>query len=185
MPGYGCVMRFRNERHSPTSPQRRRSASGWLRVGGLLAGVALLAACSSTPSPATSPSAASTPTSAIETPASVAPQPQVATTNPEPAAIPSDPASEVPEPQVASTPPAVATVAPSVAPQPTDGISAPEFVAMCPYDDGSGVISNLPCDSPQFGSMPPVTPVEPPTITCETPCTTSGCQQYKDVVLNC
>jgi hypothetical protein len=61
----------------------------------------------------------------------------------------------------------------------------PGFVAMCPYDDGSGVVVSLPCDAPQFASATPVAPSEPAEITCQTPCTTSGCEQYKEFVLNC
>jgi hypothetical protein len=80
---------------------------------------------------------------------------------------------------VGTAPPAMPQ--PPSQPAPAD----PGFVAMCPYDDGSGVVVSLPCDAPQFASATPVAPSEPAEITCQTPCTTSGCEQYKEFVLNC
>ena len=64
--------------------------------------------------------------------------------------------------------------------------TAGDLVALCPFTDGSGVTRNLPCDSPEFGSAPtPTTAAGASDITCDTPCTTSGCEQYQDSVLNC
>lgn len=60
-----------------------------------------------------------------------------------------------------------------------------DFVAMCPYDDGSGTIVNLPCTDPRVSSSPTAEPSAAASITCDTPCTTSGCEQYQESVLNC
>ncbi|MCB0916578.1 MAG: hypothetical protein KDC23_12895 [Actinobacteria bacterium] len=167
---------------SGTRPRRSR----WAAAAVAVAAGALLTACAGTPGQA-DPSASVSldlPAATIQPgtpePTSAPPETPAAVSTP----VPTDTVTPVAEPQLATTPPAAATSAP--APVQTQPPATPtDLVAMCPYDDGSGVISNLPCDSPQFGSVPPVVPSQPPTITCDTPCTTTGCEQYKDVVLNC
>lgn len=92
--------------------------------------------------------------------------------------------SQTAAPSVTTTPPTTsapaATSASSAVPPATT-----EFVAMCPYDDGSGVVVNLPCNDPRVTASPTSAGTEPAAITCDTPCTTTGCEQYKDTVLNC
>lgn len=102
-------------------------------------------------------------------------------------AAPTTQAPATPTTEATTAPPTVAPAVPIVetsnVPEvvPTE-TAVPTFVPVCPYTDAGGVTVNLPCDAPEFTASPPPTPTP---ITCDTPCTTSGCEQFQRDVLHC
>lgn len=74
-----------------------------------------------------------------------------------------------------------------------EGSVQPEAaVALCPYYEPSGIVVSAPCDPALIDPSRQLVPVQQPaptqeatTITCDTVCTSSGCEQYQYSVLNC
>lgn len=108
---------------------------------------------------------------------------------------PAVPQSEVPA-QAQSQPPATSQpeAGASVQPQVDDEAVQPEpAVPLCAYYTPSGQTVSAPCDPALLDPSQQLVPVEqsaPPqetveAITCDTVCTSSGCEQYQYSVLNC
>ncbi len=91
----------------------------------------------------------------------------------------SQPNQPVPGPSGTASP--LVEQPPASVPSPTET----DIVALCPYDDGSGVLKNVPCDAPELRTTPAASPASAGDITCETRCTNSGCEQYQLSVLGC
>lgn len=120
---------------------------------------------------------------------------QAASTGGEDAPVVPTVTSVAPEPSI-DVPVAPQTEAPSVVPEipADDGSIQPEAaVPLCPYYEPSGAVVSAPCDPALIDPSRQLVPVEQgapdqesaTTITCETVCTSSGCEQYQYSVLNC
>jgi len=143
---------------------------GWLIVSGLVAALAFTGCSDWESAP---PSATNTPG-----PVATAAQPEVDVTPGEGSQAAGDPqsagGSASSESQTGATP---------------NVPTQQDPVALCRYIDESGMPINAPCGDPGVPGLTPAPAEEPATapveITCETPCDSSACEQYKYVVLNC
>lgn len=96
-------------------------------------------------------------------------------------------------PQNQSVPPADVEAAVPDTPVADDAVQPEAAVPLCAYYEPSGTVVSAPCDQALIDPARQLVPVQQSApsqesvtaITCDTVCTSSGCEQYQYSVLNC